>query len=60
VVSNSFNIRDYGAKGDGTTLDTGAINKAIEVCSAAGGGTVYFPAGEGEHRGIVGRGNGIK
>jgi len=45
VVSNGFNIKDYGATGDGTTLDTGAINKAIEACSAAGGGTVYFPAG---------------
>ncbi len=40
-----FNIRDYGAKGDGTTLDTAAINKAIETAAAKGGGTVYFPAG---------------
>jgi len=45
VVSSSFNVRDHGATGDGATLDTGAINKAIEVCSAAGGGTVYFPPG---------------
>ena len=41
-----FNIRDHGAKGDGTTLDTAAINKAIETAAAKGGGTVYFPAGK--------------
>lgn len=40
-----FNIRDYGAKGDGKTLDTVAINKAIKTAAAKGGGTVYFPAG---------------
>ncbi len=40
-----FNIRDYGAKGDGKTLDTAAINKAIETAASKGGGTVYFPAG---------------
>lgn len=40
-----YNIRDYGATGDGKTLDTHAINKAIDAAAAAGGGTVYFPAG---------------
>jgi len=40
-----FNVRSYGATGDGTTLDSPAINKAIDACSQAGGGTVYFPAG---------------
>src|SRR6185369_14919131 len=35
----------HGAKGDGTTLDTAAIQRAIDAASAAGGGTVYFPAG---------------
>ncbi|MDP4261248.1 MAG: glycoside hydrolase family 28 protein [Bacteroidota bacterium] len=40
-----YNIRDFGAKGDGTSLDTKAINDAIDAASNAGGGTVYFPAG---------------
>lgn len=43
--ANWYNIRNYGAKGDGQTLDTKAINSAIDAASAAGGGTVYFPAG---------------
>ena len=34
-----------GAKADGKTPDRDSINKAIEAASAAGGGTVYFPAG---------------
>lgn len=38
-------VRAYGAKGDGRTLDTDAINRAVEAAAAAGGGTVYFPAG---------------
>jgi polygalacturonase len=41
----SYNIRQFGAKGDSTSIDTESINKAIEAASAAGGGTVYFPAG---------------
>ena len=40
-----MNVRTLGATGDGTTLDSPAINKAIETASAAGGGTVHFPAG---------------
>jgi polygalacturonase len=47
-VSNSsgfYSVKQFGAKGDSLTLDTDAINKAIEAASSAGGGTVYFPAG---------------
>ncbi|MDP4285299.1 MAG: glycosyl hydrolase family 28-related protein [Bacteroidota bacterium] len=40
-----YNVKDYGAKGNGKNLDSKAINKAIDVAAAAGGGTVYFPAG---------------
>jgi len=40
-----FNVRDFGATGNATTLDSPAINKAIEGASAAGGGTVLVPAG---------------
>lgn len=40
-----YNVVDYGAKGDGKTNNTKAINRAIEVAARNGGGTVYFPAG---------------
>jgi polygalacturonase len=40
-----FDIRTYGAVGDGKTVCSPAINKAIEAAAAAGGGTVFFPAG---------------
>ncbi len=43
--SGVFNVRTYGARGDGKTLDTAAINTAIAEAEKAGGGTVYFPAG---------------
>lgn len=41
----SVNITDFGAKGEGTTLNTEAINKAIEHVSQKGGGTVVIPEG---------------
>ena len=40
-----FNVRSYGAVGDGKHLDSPAINQAIEAAVAAGGGTVFLPAG---------------
>ncbi|HJQ31951.1 MAG TPA: glycoside hydrolase family 28 protein [Pyrinomonadaceae bacterium] len=40
-----YDVRAFGAKGDGKALDSPAINKAIEAAHAAGGGTVRFPAG---------------
>jgi polygalacturonase len=43
--NKTFNITDYGAIGDGQTLNTAAIAKAITACNAAGGGTVLIPAG---------------
>jgi len=39
-------VASYGANPDGRTLNTKAINQAIRACSAAGGGTVLFPAGQ--------------
>lgn len=41
-----FDVKKYGAAGDGKTIDTRSIDQAIEAASAAGGGTVWFPAGD--------------
>lgn len=40
-----FDVRDFGARGDGVASDTEAINRAIGACAAAGGGQVRFPPG---------------
>ncbi len=40
-----FNVRNFGAAGDGATLDTAAINRAIDACTSAGGGEVRLPPG---------------
>ncbi|MCX6629626.1 MAG: glycosyl hydrolase family 28-related protein [Candidatus Solibacter sp.] len=44
-ASGVYSVRDFGATGDGKTLDTAAINKAIDACTAAGGGQVLLPPG---------------
>lgn len=42
--ANEFNVRDFGAKGDGKAIETKAIQKAIDACSKSGG-VVLFPSG---------------
>ncbi len=46
AAPSEFDVRRFGALGDGLALDTQAINRAIDAVSAAGGGTVVFPAGD--------------
>ena len=45
VHASPFNVRDYGALGNGQDLDSPAIQAAIDACAAQGGGTVTLPAG---------------
>src|SRR5215211_2042275 len=40
-----YSVRAYGARGDGKTVDTPSVNRAIEAAASTGGGTVHFPAG---------------
>ena len=46
TTDNRWSVRDHGARGDGTVLDTEAVNRAIEAAATAGGGIVDFPAGD--------------
>lgn len=46
VRAHIYNVKELGAKADGTTIDSPAINQIIEQAAANGGGTIYFPAGE--------------
>src|SRR5258708_39229765 len=45
AAAGFFDVKSFRAKGDGKALDTPAINKSIERSAAAGGVTVFFPAG---------------
>ena len=44
-TARTYDVRAYGATGDGKALDTEAINQAIDAAAAAGGGMVWFSAG---------------
>ena len=44
--ARTYNVRDFGAKGDGKTLDTTSIQAAIDACNKDNGGTVLIPAGD--------------
>lgn len=45
LLALDVNVRQSGATGNGTTLDTKAIQRAIDTCTMNGGGKVIFPAG---------------
>ena len=45
AADKTYDVLDYGAKPDGKTLSTAAIQKTIDACAAGGGGTVRFPPG---------------
>ncbi len=45
AAADVFNVRNFGAKPDGNSLSTDAIQAAINACAEAGGGTVHFPPG---------------
>lgn len=45
IQAKDYNVKDYGAIGDGKTLDHIAINATIDTCVAHGGGRVVLPAG---------------
>lgn len=46
MCSGVFDVKSYGAAGDGTAFDTAAVQRAIDECFGAGGGKVFFPSGK--------------
>jgi hypothetical protein len=45
-TKTTYNVRTFGATGDGTTKDTAAFQKALDICAVNGGGEVLVPAGK--------------
>lgn len=45
AAEQRFDVRDFGAQPNSTTLATDAVQRAIDACTAGGGGTVYLPPG---------------
>jgi hypothetical protein len=45
IGTTTYNVRDFGAKGNGVSLDTAAVQAAIDACHKDQGGTVVIPAG---------------
>src|SRR6185436_4137042 len=44
--ARTYNVRDFGAKGDGVAIDTAAVQATIDACNKDQGGTVLVPAGD--------------
>lgn len=53
VAKEYYNITDYGAVGDGETINTFSIQSAIDKAAEKGGGIIFFPAGDFLTRTIV-------
>jgi polygalacturonase len=46
AAANTFNVREFGARGNRTTNDRASVQAAVDACSNDGGGTVHFPPGD--------------
>ena len=57
IKPTTFNIKTYGAIGDGVAMETEAVQKTIDACHNAGGGTVWVPAGDFQIGTIILRSN---